>query len=137
MEVEAECRHADAAQLDVYIRALGKLGNIFAPTGKNFLPPSPIGSDAQYPADMVENDRGIGEGAGQIDRVRQLRMILPRFEAEVELRELCKPLTEIPIQHQVRRHDAGRELADDVAGVPGHSIADATEAAAGNSDLGF
>jgi hypothetical protein len=40
-----------------------------------------IGADAEDAADMVENDGCPGEGTRQIDRIRQLRMILPRFEA--------------------------------------------------------
>ena len=36
-----------------------------------------IRPDAEYAADMVEDDGGVRKGACEIDRIRQLRMILP------------------------------------------------------------
>ena len=78
-----------------------------------------------------------GKGAREVDRVRQLRMILPGLEAQPELRELGEALAEFGIAHQVRRHDAGGEFADRLAAVPRHAVADAAEAPAADRDLGL
>lgn len=86
---------------------------------------------------MIEDDRGVGEGAGEIDRVRQLRMILPGFEAETERGQLGKPLAELGFAHQMRQHHARREFLDRLVLVPRHAVADAAEAPAAGPDLGF
>ena len=62
-------------------------------------------------------------------------MILPGFEAEAEPGELGEAFAEFRVAHQMRRHDAGDELADRLAGVPGHAVADAAEAPAADGDL--
>ena len=49
--------------------------------------PPAIRTDAKHAADMVQDDRRVGKGAGEVDRVRQLRMVLPGFEAEPQLFE--------------------------------------------------
>ncbi len=63
-----------------------------------------IGADAEHAADVIEDDRGVGKGAGEVDRVRQLRMVLPGFEAEAERGELGKALAEFGVAHEMRRH---------------------------------
>src|SRR4029077_16770132 len=92
---------------------------------------------AEHAADMVEGDRGVGEGAGEVDRVRQLRMVLPGFEAEPERSELGKALAEFGVAHQMRRYDARSELLDRVIAVPGHAVTDAAETPAADPDLGL
>jgi hypothetical protein len=52
-----------------------------------------IGTHAEHAADMVEDDRGVGKGAGKIDRVRQLRMILPGPAIRSKFFLSVKPLT--------------------------------------------
>src|SRR5277367_1110096 len=118
VEVEAERGHPDAAELDVDIRTFGQFGDVLSPTGEDLLPVTGIGADAEHAADMIEDDRRVGESAGDVDRVRQLRMILPGFEAEAERGELRKSLAEFGVAHQMRRHRAGGEFLDCVVGVP-------------------
>ena len=77
-----------------------------------------IGADAKHAADMVEDDRGVGEGTGEVDRIRQLRVILPGFEAEAERSELGKALAEFGVAHQMWWHHAGGKLLDRVIAVP-------------------
>ncbi len=67
---------------------------------------------------MIENDRGVGKGAGEVDRVRQLRMILPGFEAEAEGSELGEAFAEFGVAHQMRGNDAGGKLLDRIIAVP-------------------
>jgi len=71
-----------------------------------------IGTNAQHTADMVQDDRRIRKRACEIDRIGQLRMILPGFETETEFRELCKALAERRIQHLVFGHGTRCEFAD-------------------------
>ena len=70
VEVEAERDHADAAKLHVDVRTFGQFGDVLAPAGEDLLTVAGIRSDAEYAADMIEDDGGVREGAGQIDRVR-------------------------------------------------------------------
>src|SRR5271167_1110240 len=118
VEVEAERGHAHTAELDVDVRAFGQFGDVLLPAGEDLLPAARIGADAEYTADMVEDDRGVGEGAGEVDRVRQLRMILPGLKAEAERGELRETLAEFRLAHQMRRYHTCGKLLDLVAGVP-------------------
>ena len=74
---------------------------------------------------------------GEVDSIRQLRVVLPRFEAEPQLRELRKALAEFRLAHQMRRHDARRVFLDRFVFVPRHAVPNAAEAPAAHSDLGF
>ena len=58
--------HVDAAQFGVDIVALGQLGNVFLPLRKILFPLARVRSDTERAAEMVEDDGGIGEGAGQV-----------------------------------------------------------------------
>src|SRR5215468_4028085 len=52
-EVEAERGHADAAELDVDIRAFGQFGDVLLPPVKDLLPAAAIRADAEHAADVV------------------------------------------------------------------------------------
>src|SRR5215472_4680247 len=118
VEIEAERGHADAAELDIDVRALCQLGDISLPAGEDFLPAAGIGANAEHAADMVEDDRRVGERAGEVDRVRQLRVILPGIEAEPQRRELREALAGFGVAHEMRRNKAGSEYLDRFAGGP-------------------
>src|ERR1700733_9352030 len=62
-------------------------------------------------------------------------MIMPGLEAETEPGELGEAFAELRVACQPRWHDAGGVFADRLARVPGHTIADAAKAPAGNGDL--
>src|SRR5439155_22022688 len=81
-----------------------------------------------HAAVMVEDDRGIGESAGEVGRVLQLWMILPGFEAEAELGELREAFAEFAIEHLVWRNDARGKPADRIAAIPRHAVAYSSEA---------
>src|SRR4029077_19227670 len=102
-----------------------QFADILLPARVDILAMAAIRTHAEYAADMIEDDGGVREGACEIGRIGQLRMVLPGLEAQPEPGELCEPLTEFGIARQARRNDAGGEFADCLAGVPGHAIADA------------
>src|SRR6516162_914001 len=137
VKVEAERGHADTAELDIDVRAFGQFGDVFFPAGEDLRPPAGIGADPEHAANMVEDDRGVGKGAGEVDRVRQLRMVLPGFEAQAQRGELGEALAELWVAHQMRRDWAGREFLDRVTGVPRHAMADTAKAPAADPDLGL
>ena len=70
-----------AAELNVDVRRLGQLGDVFLPAGEDLLPPPAIRADAEHAADVVQDDRRIGKVTGEVDRVLQLRMVLPQFDS--------------------------------------------------------
>ena len=96
-----------------------------------------IGADAKHAADMVQDDRRVGKGAGEIDRVGQLRMVLPRFEAEAQRRQLRKAFAEFRVADQMRRHGPRRVFLHGVVLVPRHTVADAAKPPAADPDLGL
>jgi hypothetical protein len=74
-----------------------------------------IRTHAEYATDVIEDDGGVREGACEIDRVGQLRMILPGLEAQPEPGELGEPFAEFGIARQVRRND---EVSDMLTELP-------------------
>ena len=86
---------------------------------------------------MVQDDGGAGEGTRQVDRVGQLRMVLPGFETQTQRRQLGKALAEFRVEHLVRRHDARGILPDRFVPIPCHAVAKATQTPAGGSDFGL
>ncbi len=72
--------HAEPAQLDRHVGALCQRRHVALPIGEGFLGPAGIGTDAQRPADMVQDDRRVGEGSRQVDDFGELRMELPGLE---------------------------------------------------------
>ena len=92
-------------------------------------------ADAQHAPDMVQDDRRVGKRARQLDRVRKLRMVLPGFEAQSQLRKLREARAERRIAHRVRRHGARYETRDRRIVIARYAIADAAESAAADRQL--
>jgi uncharacterized protein YhdP len=84
MHVEAEQTHAQAAELDVHVRILRQLANGIAPLGEHLVAPPGVGADADRAADMVEHDRRLREGTGEIGEFAELGEIHPGVKAEAE-----------------------------------------------------
>src|SRR5262249_39729952 len=103
VKVEAERGHADAAELDDEVRAFREFGDVLLPAGEDLSAVADIRPDAKDPADMIEDDRRLGEGAGEVDRVLKLRVILPGFEAETERSEFGEALAEFRVPELMRR----------------------------------
>ena len=103
---------------------------------KDFVAFVRIRSDPQHAADVVENDRGLGEGAGQIGQLTELGMEQPCIEREVEGRKSRKSLAEASIGHQTWRTRAQRVHQTPVR-IPDDNVANAAEAAAAGPNVSF
>ena len=84
---------------------------------------------------MVEDDRGVGKGIGQLGDLADLRMVEPGVEGEVALGELLEALAPGLVARQLGRR-IGARVADAGIGVPAGLVADALEAAVAGGDLG-
>jgi hypothetical protein len=118
VEIEAERGHADTTELDINIGAFRQFDDVLLPARKDLLPMAGVGADAEHTADVVEDDRRVGKGAGEVDRVGQLRMVLPGFEAEPERRQLGEALAEFGFANLMRRNGARGESLYRVVVVP-------------------
>ena len=93
-----------------------------------------IGADAEWAAEMVEDDRGVGEGARQVGQLGDLRVIAPAFETERARRKFGEAGAKIIAQIELRRRirAAVRHV---LVRVPGGLLAYAAEAPAAGRDL--
>ena len=82
------------------------------------------------PAEVIEDDRRVGEGLGQVGELRQLRVVQPGVEAEAARRQLGESPAEARVGVQAGRGIRVR-VADLIAGVPAGGVADAAEPRAG------
>src|SRR6478672_12137145 len=83
---------------------------------------------------MVENDRRLGEAAGQVGQLVELRMEQPRIEREAEGRKPRKSLAEASVGHQTRRSRAQR-VHQAAVRIPDDDVANAPEAAAAGPNV--
>jgi hypothetical protein len=74
---EAEHPHAEPAELDVEVRAGGQFADHPVPHGEDLTALACVGDEADRPADMVERDLGLGNGAGQIDQLAEFAPAAP------------------------------------------------------------
>src|SRR5438105_6546374 len=134
MHIEAEKPHAEPAELHMHIRAARELRDAVLPFGEDFVALPGIGADADRPADMVENDRRLREGARQIDKLAELREIHPGVEAETERVELREALAHLRVEQEpggAVDRGAARRLVRARRG----DVADAAEGAGAGQDL--
>ena len=75
MEVEHTEQHAEPAKLDNDVLALAECGDAGLPHREGFLLLVRVRADAERSPDMVQDDRRLREGARQIGKFYQLRMI--------------------------------------------------------------
>ena len=71
------------------------------PFGEDFVAIVSIRADAQRAAEVIHNDGGVGEFAGEFGQVGNLGVIQPGVEAEPEGTELCKAFLEFGIGVEV------------------------------------
>src|SRR5262249_15308878 len=106
-----------------------ELSDVCLPRREYLVALAGVWSVAQRAAAVADDDIRVGTGPREIDRVRQLRMELPRVERQTERGEPREPRAEVGARHQVR--GGGRlAVADDRIRVPRGRMADAAEAAA-------
>src|SRR5262249_6195095 len=97
VHIEAEQPHAEPAELHMHIRAARELRDALLPLAEDLVALAGIGADADRPADMVEHDRRLREGAREIDELAQLREIHPRVEAEPERMQFLESLAHLAV----------------------------------------
>jgi hypothetical protein len=84
---------------------------------------------------MVQDDRNVGEGSGQVSQLRKLRVVHNGIEAEAELPQAGEPLPPFWVQQQPRRHrPSGGDLR---AGVPCYGTADTPETVVAGCRVGL
>jgi hypothetical protein len=75
MEVEHTEQHAEPAELDHHVLALAEFGDAGLPDREGLLLFGCVRPDTERAPDMVQDDRRLREGARQIGKFYQLRMI--------------------------------------------------------------
>src|SRR5215472_8589314 len=95
---EAEHPHAEPAELDMDVGTGGQLADLPAPFGENLVALAGIRAEADRATDMVEHDRRLGEGAGQVDQLAKLGVVHPGVKAETERRKSGEALAHPRVQ---------------------------------------
>ena len=127
MEPEAAHSHAKTADFDANIRAGRKRSDRCRPGCEHVLALGGIEADADRPADVVEDDPGVREGAGQIGELVDLRVIEPSVEREAEAAKDSEAVAEGLVGKQARRWAVGG-IADGLISIPCGDVTDAAEA---------
>jgi hypothetical protein len=107
MKPEAAHAHAETADLDANVRTCGERFDRCCPGSEHLLALGGIGADADWPADVVEDDPGVREGAGQIGELVDLRVIEPSVEREAEAAKDSEAVAEGLVGKQARRWAVG------------------------------
>ena len=92
--------------------------------------------DAEWPADVVEDDRGLRIGSGEVGQVGELGMVQPGLKGEAERCQPCKAGPPGRIKHLAPDGVSARPR-ERVARVPGDRMPNAAKAAVSGRDLGF
>src|SRR6266850_4634106 len=102
----------------------------------DLVPLAGIGTIAERPAHMAQNDGRGGEGPGQIDDVVELGMIYPGVQGEAERGESGQTRPKVRLLQHMRpcRRAA---VADHRAGVPASRMAHTTEPSATGPEMRF
>ena len=85
-----------------------------------------IGADADRPAKMIEDNRRVGKGAGEIGDLRDLVVIAPGFKCQLARCQMGESGPEILAQEHALG-GIGAMVRDRLAGIPGRPQADAAE----------
>ena len=86
------------------------------------------------PPQVVQDDRGLRQGAGQRRHLFNLRMVLPGIEGEAQRAQLRHALAEGRLAVESRRR-VGVAVAHVGAVVPAAGVADAAKAAVAGRDV--
>ena len=90
---------------------------------KYFLPFAGIGPDAQRRGDVIENDRHLRKCLRERRKLRQLRVVEPGIEAQIELAQPGEAPAKMTIGEQTRR----RIAAQSAAAIPDRRVANAAK----------
>src|SRR5215470_16574305 len=90
----------DPAELGDDVGAGGDLGDRLLPLRVDVLGAAGVRSDAERPAEVIQDDRGGGKRARQRGHVGNLMMVEPRLERELARRQLLEAHAEIVAQQE-------------------------------------
>jgi hypothetical protein len=133
VHVEPEHLHAEAAQLHMHVGKRRQFLDACAPVGEHLVALALVAAEPDRAADMVEADRGLREGARQLDDIAELRMIDPGIEAEPERRQVREAFAHLAVAQQAHRPD-GRGSPRALIRIHRGDVADAAEPAAARHD---
>src|SRR5581483_7412980 len=100
---EAVDRHLQPAHFHHHVRAGRHRGEIALPVGEHGVALAGVRPHAQRPAQVIQDDHGIGEGPREVRKLRQLRVVEPGLKAEAVYAQKGEALTEVRIEQQMRR----------------------------------
>jgi hypothetical protein len=127
-------RHAEPADLDQRIGSRRQPRHAVAPQREGLGRAGAVIADAEQPADMVEDDRRVGKGGGEVGELADLRMEDPGVERQAERCEPRESSAEAGVGEQARRRPA-RPIVEQRIVVPIGRLADAAEAALAGVDM--
>ena len=90
--------HIDSAQLGHDVGAGRQFSHMGAPLRKHLVGLAGIGPDADWPAEMVEDNCGVGKRLRQIGDLRDLVMIAPGFKRQLARCQLGESSPEVLAQ---------------------------------------
>jgi len=102
MPVESIHWHIDPSELRDDVGGLCEFGDVVLPLTENLGAPAFVRTDAKWTTKMIEDDRRIRKSLGKIGYLPHLRMVLPRFENQVEALQPAITLAKLCRLEQVR-----------------------------------
>ena len=93
MPTKAGDLHLETSQLYDHIVAAREPLDRRTPIVEDFLVAARVGADAQGPAEVVQDDRGIVEALRQVSQFVELGMEEPRIEGQPMTPQLRKPFS--------------------------------------------
>src|SRR5688572_580180 len=98
---EAVDGHVHAPELRDHIRACRHCLDVARPVLVDLLELPRVRPDAERAAEVVENDRGVREGAGEVGDLGKLRVVGPRLEREPQRRQVGEAAPELLVPENV------------------------------------
>src|SRR5260370_11352638 len=89
-------RHVDPAELGRDVGTSREFRDIRFPALEDFRAPPFVRPDTERPAKVIEHDGRVREGSCKLSQAANLRMVIPRVEAEAELADSRKAVAKLP-----------------------------------------
>ena len=124
MPVKADAGHTDAPQLERDVRAGGHRGDALPPLRCHFVIPVGVWPGAYHSANVIEDDRQVGDLAGEIGQVGQLRKINRSLQQQAHIPQNAGA-GQVIVPQQTALHLAVLHFR---VGIPAHSVANAAKA---------
>ena len=126
MPVEAGAGHAQTAQLDHDVGALGSGCDSLTPCVKHLFVAASVGAVAQQATHVAEDYLQVGHGLGELGQLEHLGEEHPTLQAQAHAGQNLGPGPEVGAGH-LAFLVVGGGVGDAGVGVPGHRVADAPE----------